>query len=709
MCIGKNTQAAYRLEVFTIGDDLLATHPLTFAYGLQIVTDKAKKQIAELSKTLNEHLYRYHVQDSPSVSDAEYDALFKQLEQLEAQHPQLIKPDSPTHRVGGPPLDGFEQVTHKVPMLSLNNAFTFEELTDFDRSVREVLETEDDGAVAYLAEPKLDGLAISLRYELGILVQAATRGDGTTGENVTDNIRTISMVPLKLRTQDPPAVLEVRGEVFMDTASFDESNKALLAAGDKPFVNPRNAAAGSLRQLDSRKTAKRRLSIYVYSLGEVEGVEAPTSQFDTLKWLGELGFPINSEVKECAGPKACFNFYESILKRRPSLGYDIDGVVFKVNDMLAQRELGFRSRTPRWAIAQKFPAQEAQTKLLKIEFQIGRTGALTPVARLEPVFVGGVTVSNATLHNMDEIERKDIRNNDTVVVRRAGDVIPEVARVVLEERKKGARKTKMPTRCPECKSPVERADGDAVARCTAGLSCVAQRREGIKHYASRRAMDIDGLGDKLVEQLSDAGLINSIDDLYKLNAEQLTSLPRMGEKSAANLLTSLEKAKQTTLARFVFALGIRDVGEGGAAALADHFGSLDAIIAADDSALEAVEDIGPVVSASVLAYFANTDNRAMIDALINHGVNFPVQMRVVVEQVLEGNTYVLTGTLSLMTRDQAKQRLQRLGAKVSASVSKKTTAVYAGVSPGSKVTKAESLDVPVFDEDALQTLLSEHE
>lgn len=676
---------------------------------MQIVTDQATKKIAELSKVLNEHLYRYHVQDSPSVSDAEYDALFKQLEQLEAQHPQLITPDSPTHRVGGPPLEGFEQVTHKVPMLSLGNAFTFEELSDFDRSVRERLETKEGSAVTYLAEPKLDGLAISLRYESGILVQAATRGDGTTGENVTDNIRTISMVPLKLRTENPPAVLEVRGEVFMDTASFNESNKALLSTGDKPFVNPRNAAAGSLRQLDSRKTAKRRLSLYVYSLGEIEGVEAPGSQYNTLQWLGDLGFPINAEIEECVGPEACFQFYESILKRRPSLGYDIDGVVFKVDDMLAQRELGFRSRTPRWAIAQKFPAEEAQTRLVKIEFQIGRTGALTPVARLEPVFVGGVTVSNATLHNMDEIERKDIRNKDTVIVRRAGDVIPEVARVVLEHRKKGARKAKMPTKCPECKSPVERVDGDAVARCTGGLSCAAQRREGIKHYASRRAMDIDGLGDKLVEQLSDAGLINSIDDLYQLNAEQLTSLPRMGEKSANNLLVSLEKAKQTTLSRFVFALGIRDVGEGGAAALADHFGSLDAIMSADEPALESVEDIGPVVSASVVAFFANTDNRAMIDALIEHGVNFPVLERVDVKQVLEGNTYVLTGTLSMMSRDQAKQKLQRLGAKVSGSVSKKTTAVYAGASPGSKVTKAESLNVPVLDEDALQALLNEHE
>jgi len=673
------------------------------------VTDKASKKIAELSETLNEHLHRYHVLDAPTVSDAQYDALFKELQQLEAEHPELTKPDSPTHRIGAPPLDGFEQVKHRVPMLSLDNAFTSDELDDFDRRVRERLELDDGGSVAYLAEPKLDGLAISLRYESGILVQAATRGDGTTGENVTDNIRTIGMLPLKLLTKKPPAVLEVRGEVFMDTASFDESNKALLAADDKPFVNPRNAAAGSLRQLDSRKTAKRRLSIYVYSLGEVEGVEAPATQLDTLQWLGELGLPINPEVKACDGPKACYQFYETILKRRPSLGYDIDGVVFKVDSMQQQREMGFRSRTPRWAIAQKFPAEEAQTQLLEIEFQIGRTGALTPVARLEPVFVGGVTVSNATLHNMDEIERKDIRPKDTVIVRRAGDVIPEVARVVKELRKKGARKVKMPTSCPVCSSPVERADGDAVARCMGGLACDAQRREGIKHYASRKAMDIDGLGDKLVEQLSDAELISSIDDLYTLTAEQLSDLPRMGKKSATNLLESLEKAKQTTLARFVFGLGIRDVGEGGATALADHFGSLDAIMAADESSLEKVEDIGPVVSASVVAFFGNKDNCAMVNALINHGVHFPVVEIAEVEQVLEGNTYVLTGTLSLMTRDEAKQKLQRLGAKVSGSVSKKTTAVYAGASPGSKVTKAESLDVPVYDEAALQALLDEHE
>lgn len=669
---------------------------------------KAQKKIAALRDTLNDHLYRYHVLDDPSISDAEYDTLYKELEKLEADNPDLISPDSPTLRVGAPPLDGFEQVTHAVPMLSLNNAFTFDELTDFDRRVKERLEISDSDKVGYLAEPKLDGLAISLRYESGVLVQAATRGDGTTGENVTENIRTISMVPLKLRTKKPPPVLEVRGEVFMDTAAFESANNALREANEKPFVNPRNAAAGSLRQLDSRKTAKRKLSIYVYSLGELQGVDAPAGQLETLKWLGKLGFAINPEIKRCAGPKACFNYYESILKRRPDLGYDIDGVVFKVNDMQQQRELGFQSRAPRWAVAQKFPAEEAQTQLIDVEFQIGRTGALTPVARLEPVFVGGVTVSNATLHNMDEIERKDVRPKDTVIVRRAGDVIPEVARVVLDKRKKGARKVQLPKKCPVCESPVERAEGDAVARCTGGMTCDAQRREGIKHFASRRAMDIDGLGDKLVEQIADAGLVSSLDDLYTLTVEQLAELERMATKSATNLVKAIEASKNTTLGRFIFSLGIREVGETGAASLADHFGSLNALMDADEAALTAVDDIGPVASASVLAFFAQKENRRMVDALIEQGVHFPVFEKEEVEPVLAGNTYVLTGTLTSMTRDEAKQQLQRLGAKVSGSVSKKTTAVYAGASPGSKVTKAESLGVPVFDEDALQALLDKN-
>ncbi len=665
----------------------------------------AKDRVEALCDLLNEYSHQYHVLDDPSVSDAEYDSLFIELQSLESQDSKLIRPDSPTQRVGAPPLEGFEQVTHEVAMLSLNNAFSFDELVDFDRRVRERLEYSEKKSVSYMAEPKLDGLAISLRYEHGVFVQGATRGDGKTGENVTENLRTISMIPLRLRTQKPPEVLEVRGEIFMDSQSFADVNKAQSDAGLKLFVNPRNAAAGTLRQLDSRKTAQRRLSIYVYSLGALHGSDAPLTHKETLDWLATLGFPINPEAKLCGGPKACYRYYEALLKRRQKLAYDIDGIVFKVNDLLEQKELGFISRAPRWAIAQKFPAEEATTQLIDIDFQVGRTGALTPVARLEPVFVGGVTVSNATLHNMDEIERKDVRPGDTVVVRRAGDVIPEVARPVLEQRKKGARKVVMPCQCPVCGSPVIRADIDVVARCSGGMVCDAQRREGIKHFASRRAMDVDGLGDKLVEQLFDAELITNAADLYALTLDPLAALPGLAKKSASNLLDSLQKSKVTTLARFIFSLGIREVGETSAASLAEHFGSLDVLMAADVEALLAVDDIGPVASASIRDFFGNDNNRQVVQQLIAYGVQFPIQEKVSVEPVLEGNTYVLTGTLSEMTRDEAKAKLQQLGAKVSGSVSKKTTAVFAGDSPGSKVTKAESLGVEVLDEAALINLI----
>ncbi len=669
------------------------------------MSKKVKERIAQLGVQLNDHSYHYYVLDNPQISDAEYDSLFRELQALEEAHPDLISADSPTHRVGAPPLDDFEQVTHAVAMLSLNNAFSFDELQAFDQRVRERLEMEADQPVQYMAEPKLDGLAISLRYERGVFVQGATRGDGHTGENVTENLRTIEMIPLRLRTNNPPEVLEVRGEVFMDDASFEQANQSLIAADQKPFVNPRNAAAGSLRQKDSRKTAKRRLSIYAYSLGEVVGVQIPATQALALEWLAELGLPTNSEVAICEGAEACYAYYENIQGKRAQLGYDIDGVVFKVNELSQQRELGFVSRAPRWAIATKFPAEEAQTVLLEVEFQVGRTGALTPVARLEPVFVGGVTVSNATLHNMDEIERKDVRPGDTVVVRRAGDVIPEVARVVEEKRPKGARKVKLPAKCPVCKSPVMRSEGDAVARCTGGFLCDAQRREGIKHYASRKALDIDGLGDKLVEQLSDAGLLNSLADVYQLELEAVAALPRMAEKSASNLLQAIEKSKNTTLGRFLFGLGIREVGETGAATLANHFGSLDALINAKEAELLEVDDIGPVAAKSLLAFFAQKNNIEMINAILQSGVSFPVAEKAVIEPTLAGNVYVLTGSLESMTRDEAKHKLQLLGAKVSSSVSKKTTAVFAGASPGSKVVKAESLGVPVEDEQALQALL----
>lgn len=661
----------------------------------------------ELHALLHEYSHQYHVLDAPTISDFDYDALFHELVALEEKHPELLTPDSPTLRVGAPPLDGFQQVKHVVPMLSLGNAFSEDELNDFDRRVRDRLDMSDNGEpVVYTAEPKLDGLAVSLRYENGIFVQGATRGDGKTGENVTDNLRTIEMIPLKLRTDNPPAVLEARGEVFMSKASFDALNETMVRSDGKAFVNPRNAAAGSLRQLDSRKTSERQLSIYLYGLGEVVGAVAPDNQLDTLHWLAELGFPVNDETKRCDGIKACYEFYQSLGERRDSLGYEIDGVVFKVDNFKQQQELGFVSRAPRWAIAQKFPAEEAETVMNSVEFQVGRTGALTPVARLEPVFVGGVTLSNATLHNMDEIERKDVRVGDTVIVRRAGDVIPEVARVNLDKRKKGARRIKLPAKCPVCGSAVLNDDTEVKARCTGGMVCDAQRREGIKHFASRRAMDIDGLGDKLVEQLSDAGLINTYSDLYTLTEEAIANLPRMGEKSAANLIKSIKVSAETSLARFIFALGIREIGETGGAALAQHFGSLDALMAADEETLVEVDDIGPIAAASVVEWFGRPDNRAMIEGLLAAGVRFPEVERIELAPTLDGNVYVLTGSLTDMTRDQAKQQLIARGAKVTGSVSKKTTAVIAGDAPGSKVTKAESLGVPVLDEAALLKLIS---
>lgn len=671
------------------------------------MTSDAAVRVAKLHELLHEHAHQYYVLDQPSISDSEYDGLFRELETLEAEHPELMTADSPTQRVGAEPLSGFEQVTHAVRMLSLGNAFSDEELDDFDRRVRERLELLDDAA-HYVAEPKLDGLAVSLRYENGILVQGATRGDGSTGENVTSNLKTLEMIPLKLRTSEPPPVLEARGEVFMSHDAFKQLNTTMAESGKPAFINPRNAAAGSLRQLDSKKTAARRLSIYLYGVGEVQGAEVPECHFDVLDWLSSLGLPINAETRQCVGIAACHEAFHDLGARRAALGYDIDGVVFKVDSLSEQRELGFVSRAPRWAIAQKFPAEEAETRLDGVEFQVGRTGALTPVARLAPVFVGGVTVSNATLHNMDEIQRKDIRIGDIVVVRRAGDVIPEVARTVIEKRPESAQIIVLPDVCPVCGSDVLREEGEVKSRCSGGMRCDAQRREAIKHFASRRAMDVDGLGDKLVEQLSDAGIITTVADLYALTVEQLVNLPRMGEKSATNLVQAIVSSKDTTLPRFVFGLGIRDVGETGSAALAGHFGSLEALMMADAESLEAVDDIGPIAAASVIGFFQNDGNREVIEGLLAAGVRFPEQVREEVEPLLEGNTYVITGTLAGMTRDEAKQRLQRLGAKVSGSVSKRTSALIAGEAAGSKLTKAEELGVPVLDEAALLELLSGH-
>ncbi|HAG94527.1 MAG TPA: DNA ligase [Gammaproteobacteria bacterium] len=666
-----------------------------------------EQQIEQLRQQLREHNYKYYVLDEPSIPDAEYDRLFRQLKQLESEHPDLITPDSPTQRVGDKPLQAFQQVQHRLPMLSLDNVFSEEELVAFDRRLRERLHQDDE--IEYVCEPKLDGLAVSLLYEMGVLVQAATRGDGQTGEDITQNIRTIDSIPLRLWGEDYPQILEVRGEVFMPKAGFEQLNKTAQENGEKTFVNPRNAAAGSLRQLDSSITAKRPLDMYCYSVGYVEGGQLAATHYGNLMLLKQWGMRINPEIETVVGAQALQQYHDRILAKRLDLDYEIDGIVYKVNDIRLQRELGFVSRAPRWATAHKFPAQEELTTLLDVEFQVGRTGAITPVARLEPVFVGGVTVSNATLHNMDEVARMDVRKGDTVIVHRAGDVIPKVVKVVLERRPHKTMAVALPSQCPVCGSDIIKPEGEAVARCSGGLFCQAQVKEAIKHFASRKAMDIDGLGDKLVEQMVDQGLIAHVSDLFNLRAEQVAAMERMGEKSAANLIAALEKSKATTLPRFLFALGIREVGEATALNLANYFGNLDAIKQADAEALQQVPDVGPIVADHVATFFQQSHNLEIIDALIAAGVHWQEQAAIDRDALpLAGKTYVLTGTLSQMTRDEAKQYLLQLGAKVSGSVSKKSDAVVAGEKAGSKLAKAESLGVPVLDESAFIALLKDN-
>ncbi|MCB1754893.1 MAG: NAD-dependent DNA ligase LigA [Gammaproteobacteria bacterium] len=672
-----------------------------------VAKDSPRARAEKLRELLHRHNYAYYVQDAPLVSDAEFDSLFRELEALEKEHPELCSPDSPTQRVGAAPQAGFATVKHLLPMLSLANAFSLEELEDFDRRAHERLDLAADTPIAYVAEPKLDGLAVSLLYENGVFTRGATRGDGYSGEDITLNLKTIGGVPLKLDCKNPPPLLEVRGEVFMSRAGFARLNEKAAESGEKVFANPRNAAAGSLRLLDSRITAKRPLAIFIYSLGQVDGIEIPATHFETLRWLESLQFPVNPEIRICQGIGECFRWYEKIQARRPTLDYEIDGVVFKVDRLDYQAELGFVSRAPRWAIAQKFPAEEVQTLLEDVEFQVGRTGAITPVARLKPVLVGGVTVSNATLHNMDEVRRKDIHIGDTVVVRRAGDVIPEVARVIDELRPAGAKPIVLPESCPVCGSAVVQDEGEAVARCSGGLFCRAQRKEAIKHFASRKALDIEGLGDKLVEQLLSAGLIEHVDDLFSLQLEELVKLERLAEKSAQNLLDALEKSKTTSFARFIYALGIREVGEATALALASAFDSLVALQEADEERLQEIDDVGPVVAGHIVAFFREPHNRQVIDALIGKGINWPQNTAHAesADDSLAGKTYVLTGSFDGFTRDQLKERLQAKGAKVSGSVSKKTSAVFAGEAPGSKVDKAQQLDVEVLDQAALFELL----
>jgi DNA ligase (NAD+) len=660
-------------------------------------------RIAALREQLLAHDYRYYVLDEPSVSDSEYDGLMQQLKQLEAQHPQLITPDSPTQRVGGAPAAAFATVLHAVPMLSLDNAFSEQDVRDFDRRVHERLKSQDP--VSYSAEPKLDGLAVSLIYRRGSLERAATRGDGVHGEDVSANVRTIRGVPLSLRGS-PPELIEVRGEVFMPLAGFKKMNDEAQERGEKVFVNPRNAAAGSLRQLDPRITANRPLDIFLYAVGLVEGGAVPDHHTGLLQAFRDWGLRTCPESRAVVGIEGCLAYYRDIGARRAALSYQIDGVVYKVDARADQERLGFVSRAPRWALAHKFPAEEATTVLTAIEFQVGRTGALTPVARLQPVFVGGVTVSNATLHNMDEVARKDVRAGDTVVIRRAGDVIPEVVRVVIDAAHETREPVLLPQKCPICGSLVEKAPGEAIARCSGGFTCRAQRQEGIRHFASRRALDIEGLGDKLVEQLVENDLVKSPADIFTLTVAQLAGLERMGEKSAANLHAAIAKSCATTLPRFLFALGIRDVGEATALALAQHFATLEALAAATPEQIEEVPDVGPVVAGHVAVFFASKAHAAVIARLRELGVHWPpLPARVSTAARLSGQTWVVTGTLSAMSREQATAALVELGAKVAGSVSKKTAGVVVGTDAGSKLKKAQELGIPVLDEAGFLELL----
>ena len=668
-----------------------------------------QSRIDTLRHTLNQHSYQYYVLDNPSIPDADYDALYRELQALEQQHPELITADSPTQRVGAAPLDKFGQVTHQIAMLSLDNAFEAADFQAFYQRMADRLDQQVE--FSFCAEPKLDGLAVSIRYEDGLLVQAATRGDGYTGEDITSNIKTIRAIPLKLQGDYPP-VLEVRGEVFMPLDGFEKMNDKARLAGDKVFANPRNAAAGSLRQLDPRITANRPLSFYAYAVGAVTDPALllnSNSHFARLQQLKSWGLPVCPEIRLVAGAEAALAYHTDILQRRAALAYEIDGVVLKVDDLLQQQNLGFVSRAPRWAIAFKFPAQEKTTRLLDVEFQVGRTGSVTPVARLEPVSVGGVTVSNATLHNQDEINRLGIKIGDSVIIRRAGDVIPQVVAVVLAERPQDARDILFPTVCPVCGSTTERVEGEAVTRCTGGLFCGAQRKEALKHFVARKAMDIEGLGDKLIEQLVDEQLVQSPVDIYRLDMPALVGLERMGEKSAMKLLAAIEQSKQSTLPRFIYALGIREVGEATALNLAQHFRRLDALRAASLEQLLAVVDVGSVVAGQILHFLAEPHNQAVIDGLIAVGLQWPeIAEKAQTAQPLGGQTLVLTGTLIAMGRDEAKEKLQQLGAKVAGSVSAKTSAVIAGDNAGSKLAKAEELGVAVWTEQQMLDLFSEH-
>ena len=674
------------------------------------------RRAAELRETVARHDHLYHVLDAPEIADAEYDRLFAELVGLEEAHPELVDPDSPTQRVGGAPAEGFAEVEHVVPMLSLANAFDEAGVADFDRRVRERLELAGGEEVVYVAETKLDGIAVSLRYEGGRLAVAATRGDGTRGEDISANVRTIRSIPLRLVGSGYPENLEVRGEVYLPLDRFERLNEEQRARGEREFVNPRNAAAGGLRQLDPRETRSRHLMFFCHGAGDASGIQGAASHRELLGRLNEWGLRTSPDVREVRGVEGCVAYYREIVARRGALGYQIDGVVYKVNRLADQRRLGAVARAPRWALAHKFPAEEAVTRLLGIDVQVGRTGTLTPVARLDPVFVGGVTVTNATLHNQDEIARKDLHVGDRVIVRRAGDVIPQVVRVVDPERREaGAPVFEMPDECPVCGAPAVRVEGQAATRCTAGLGCPAQQKEAIRHFASRRAMDIEGLGVKLVDQLVEKKFVATLADLYRLEErrDEIAALDRMGELSTDNLLAAVEASRGLPLPRFLYALGIPEVGDATAVALAGHFGKLHRIREADEEALAEVRDVGPIVAAHVLAFFGDETNRRVIDDLMVAArpapvrVDWPESADESAGLPFADEVVVLTGTLSAMTRDEAKDRLQTLGAKVTASVSKRTTLVVCGENPGSKRDRAEALGVRTVDEAGFLDLLPE--
>lgn len=669
--------------------------------------DAAREKIAALLRELAQHDHAYYVLDDPIVSDGEYDGLYRQLVALETQFPALVSPSSPTQRVSGTPSDAFENVAHKQAMLSLNNVFVTEELQAFDTRITEGLDTNE---VVYAVEPKFDGLAITLTYENGIFVQGATRGDGYTGENVTHNIRTMRCIPTKLPIDHPPALVEVRGEILMFKKDFEQLNANQQEAGDKLFANPRNAAAGSLRQLDPKITATRPLSFFAYGLGASEGVPTLSSHTEAMHYLEQLNFPVCDLRQTVTGLAGLIAYYKQIGEQRPDLAFDIDGVVYKVDEFAQQNTLGFVSRAPRWAIAHKFPAEEATTTVEDITVQVGRTGAITPVARLHPVFVGGVTVTNATLHNEDEMRRKDIRIGDTVIVRRAGDVIPEVVSVIQEKRPNNVQTFQMPTHCPECDSHIERPQDEAVARCTGGLFCPAQRKQAISHFASRRAMDIEGFGEKLIDQLVEANMLQSVADVYRLTAPQLADLERMAEKSAQNVVDAITNSKNTTLARFIYALGIRNVGEVTAKDLSNHFGRLEKLKNANVDELLSVNDVGPIVAESILQFLSEPHNTDAINAMVALGVNWEEHDGLQKQSgALAGKTLVLTGTLPSMSRDEAQLKIETAGGKVSSSVSKKTDYVVAGTEAGSKLEKASRLGIRILDEEALLTLLDQND